>query len=61
MTLEKILETLLDAIDCCPCELNIPCPFFEPDNEDAYCTSGNCVKGLTKLVNNITATNKKEN
>lgn len=53
MTLEKIIEKIWDlGDDSCPCEAGLPCPFYHP-TEDAYCTEGNCIKGLSKVIKNI--------
>lgn len=54
MKFDDFLQALMDMEEgTCPCESNIPCPFFEPKNEDAYCTNHCCVKGMEVLAKKI--------
>ena len=53
MTLEELIVKIWDlGDDSCPCEAEIPCPFYNP-TEDAYCQEGTCVKGLAMVVRNV--------
>lgn len=49
------LENLLDKIigTTIPCEINIPCPFYEPENENNYCSVNDCAKGMEILIKTI--------
>jgi hypothetical protein len=53
--LSRILETLMysNYEDTTPCEAGLHCPFYEKNNPWAYCTNGNCVEGMTKLIKGL--------
>ena len=54
MTLEQIIAKLLEINeDVCPCECNIPCPLYNPNNDEYYCDNGNCINGMTLLIEKI--------
>lgn len=52
MDIETILEKLLNPLleNGCPCELNIPCPYIDPNNEEVYCENGDCIQGMKTLL-----------
>ena len=51
MTLEdfifKLIDKYNDSINCCPCEMGIPCIYKEENRSDGcYCASVDCYNGL---------------
>lgn len=57
MELYKLIEKLMEPWDGCPCECNIPCPYYNPSLEDYYCKEGDCCKGMEKLIREIIKNN----
>lgn len=53
MKLEEIIEKLMNIGDCCPCECDLPCPFYEKDNPYVYCNNMDCVEGMTILIKKL--------
>ena len=51
MTVEEIIEKIMLLGEyTCPCEMEIPCPFFDP-NKYYYCSKdSNCVQGMKLLL-----------
>ena len=48
---ELIVELINLDDDTCPCEVGIPCPFFNPDNESHYCDPWcRCEEGVERCI-----------
>ncbi len=49
--LHDVIERLMNLDEqTCPCEANIPCPYYDPSLKDAYCISGSCLDGMVKQI-----------
>ena len=51
MCLDEIIENLMNLDDqTVPCELGIPCPYYNPQTDGAYCHRGSCLDGMVKII-----------
>lgn len=54
MYLDEIIEKLMDLDDqTVPCELGIPCPYYDPQRNGSYCYRGSCLDGLVKIIRDM--------
>ena len=60
--LEHLMEQLMGGLDFVPCEAGIYCPFFlDNPNEEVYCYSGNCVRGMALYAHELCAKTQIDN
>lgn len=51
MYLDEIIEKLMNLDDQTnPCELDIPCPYYDPQQDGSYCYRGSCLDGMVRLI-----------
>lgn len=52
MKLDEIITKLIELDeDTCPCEVGIPCSFFNPNNKISYCdTWCRCAVGVKRYI-----------
>lgn len=51
MYLDEIIEKLMNLDEQTnPCELGIPCPYYNPQPNGFYCYRGSCLDGMIKTI-----------
>lgn len=62
MKLNELIHELIElGEDVCPCEVGIPCPYFDPDNNYLYCADEcDCLEGVELCIRTILKNEKED-